>query len=602
MEHDHKNIRELRYLLENYSKDSLSTMKSLHLTEENIVEFPDSKIFSLFGNLTLLSITFSTLNDFNSQIISKYCPKLTKIDLSGCILKSIKQLIPLGNLKVLESLDLSKTTISLDRYFLLSYLLHGHTITETCDRKKKISRAFSFSKSILCKNKPALVPRQGSFPMLQLLNNEIITEDEIETVRPKTEKQAKISFSDKTLKKVKQMNQKILDDKEKFGSFRTLAASNSTQNTKKPRIDTFAQIKLEKKYEMCKDQESEEEDSFIVSQDSQESSDFESWIEAEKEKVNLPGNKEEVEEMLGKSKLLRGKVEKPVERKIYNFDEVSLFMYGKRVQDTQRVNSVCEVLRILNGVKLSFGISEVEIRNRIKNPKDLSLQEMHEFQEILGLDEEIRNLRIQSGFFEWWIKKIEQKHVEFAEHKAIIALHHNRIFNNPLINPKPQEKSKRKRLIIKDPVEPSTFRNTSRKKLVLDEEPKYFVANFSSLFEPSEIKEGETIFIKPIMSFEESLDKLHSQLREKERQFENLSFGDQVLVRLENMKKNIKEREGVRDKLTKLYEQVSKLKKKFEENQTNYFFNMYEKKLDKRELLQKHDFRRFELPTFVFPL
>lgn len=601
MEHDHKNIRELRHLLENYSKDSLSTMKSLHLSEEKISEFPDEKIFSLFSNLALLSITYSALGDFNSFVIVRSCPKLTKIDLTGCVLASVKVLIPLGKLAFLENLNLSRTSICLDRYYLLSYLLHGHTIGETCERKKKIQRAFKLSKSILCKNKPASVPRQGSFPMLTMLSNEVITEDEIETVRPKNEKVQQSAYTDRTLRKVKQTNDKILADREKFGSFRTLIVSS--QYSKKPRIDTFARLKLEKKYEICKDEEIDDEFDSNEQEESREgSSDNESWAETEREKFDLPGNKEEVEELIAKSKILREKAEKPVERKIYNFDEVSLFMYGKGVQDTQRVNSVCEVLRILNGVKLSFGITENEVYNRLKSSKNLSLQDMHEFQTILELDDEIRNLRIQSGFFEWWIKKIEKKHVEFAEHKAIIALHHNRIFNNPNLTDKPKYKSRRRRLIIKSQTEPSTFRNSSRKKLVLDEEPKYFVANFASLFDPQEIKQGETIFIKPIMSFEESIDKLQSQLREKERQFENLTFNEQVLVKLENMKTNIKEREGVRDKLTRLYEQVSKLKKKFEDNQAEYFYNMYEKKLNKRELLQKHDYRKFELPTFVFPL
>jgi hypothetical protein len=595
MENDHKNIREFSYLLENFSKESLNTMKTLHLNDETITEFPDSKFFSLFSKITTLSMTFCTFNDFKASSITRSCLLLKKIDLTGCFLPSIQSIVPLGKLNFLEELNLSQSSITLDRYYLLSYLFHGHTIIATAKPKKKIQRAFPISKSILCQNKPAPVPREGNFPRLQLVNRKIITESEVESVTPKKPKPLKVEFSDPILEKVKKTNEKILKDKEKFGSLRVLL-NPSSQTSNKPHVDTFERVIKEKQLitlETSKSSSSE----FPESKENSSSED--DWMMENPYKTYVPKNKEETEDFLKHCKSTRELASKPIEKKLYNFQEVCFFMYGKIVQEPSKVNSVCEVLRIVNGVKQNNGISEQEVYARLKNPKNLSIDDMHQFQQILLLDDEIRSMRLQSAYFEWWIKKIEKKHVEFAEHKAILALHKNRVFNNPNIGT--HEKT-RKRLVRQKSSEKDSLVSIRNKKIILDQEPQYFEANFSKLFDSAEIKQGPVYFIKPIVSFEESIEKVHNQLLERERQFENLSFGDKVLVKLEKLKNNIKEREGLRDRLSQLFDQVLKLKKKFQENQVEYFYNMYEKKLDKREALKNHDYRKFELPTFIFPI
>ena len=376
--------------------------------------------------------------------------------------------------------------------------------------------------------------------------------------------------------------------------------SSATQQSLKPRVDTFERIKKEKTYPTCISNESPPPSS--SSSINLSSSSDTDWIAEDPYKLFVPKSKEEAQDFLQKCKSTREAASKPIDKKLYTFQEVCTFMYGRLVQETQKVNSVCEVLRIVNGVKQNNGISEQEVFSRLKNPKNLSVEDIYEFQQILLLDDEIRSMRLQSAYFEWWIKKIEKKHIEFAEHKAILALHRNRVFNNPLLGAV-QEKSMKKRIVIKDrnsEKDSSALRNI--KKIVDDTEPQYFEANFWKYFDPKEIKQGETYFIKPIMSFEESIGRLHCQIVERERHFENLSFGDKVLVKLEKLKKNIKEREGLRDRLNVLFEQVTKLKKKFQENQAEYLYNMYEKKLDRREVLKNHDYKRFELPSFVFPI
>ena len=601
MENDHKNIRELCYLLDNYSKDSLATMKSLHLNDEIVSEFPDHKLFSLFHSILSLSMTYCLFQDLKPLSIVRGCPNLKKIDLTGSQIPSIKSLIPLGKLQYLEELNLSKSSIILDRYYLLSYLLHGHTIIATAPRKRKIQRAFPLSKSILCQNKPAPVPRACNFPRLQIVNCKVITEEEVESVQPRQVKPPSIVVDDPVLSKVKRTNDKILRDKEQFGSFRTLMSS-ATQASLKPRVDTFERINKEKSYPTCASDDSPPASSSSSVHLSSSSSSDTDWIAEDPYKLFVPKSKEEAQEFLTKCKAAREAAEKPIEKKLYTFHEVCSFMYGRLVQETHKVNSVCEVLRIVNGVKQNNGISEQEVFNRLKNPKNLTVEDIYEFQQILLLDDEIRSMRLQSAYFEWWIKKIEKKHIEFAEHKAILALHRNRVFNNPLLGAA-QEKSVKKRVVIKDrnsEKDSSALRNV--KRIVDDAEPQYYEANFAKYFDPKEIKQGETYFIKPIMSFEESIGRLHSQIVERERHFENLSFGDKVLVKLEKLKKNIKEREGLRDRLNALFEQVTKLKKKFQENQAEYLYNIYEKKLDRREVLKNHDYRRFELPTFVFPV
>ena len=52
------------------------------------------------------------------------------------------------------------------------------------------------------------------------------------------------------------------------------------------------------------------------------------------------------------------------------------------------------------------------------------------------------------------------------------------------------------------------------------------------------------------------LEMLQNRLKEKEREYENLSFGNKVLWKLEKIKQNINDRDVIREKLKNLYETI----------------------------------------------
>ena len=278
-------------------------------------------------------------------------------------------------------------------------------------------------------------------------------------------------------------------------------------------------------------------------------------------------------------------------------------MYNKIVSNIKEVHCVCDVLSIVNNVKYNHSITEKDVNNILKyQTKDLSIEDMDLLQKIVQLDDDIKNLRLKNSYFEWWLKKIEKKNIEFAEHQAILILHKNRIFNNPLLGDEPQRnliRKKRNKIVIKN----NLIQEKTHKKLILkDEEQLYANIDFSEMFHPAEVKTGSVIFIQPIVKLENMLEMLQNRLKEKEREYENLSFGNKVLWKLEKIKQNINDRDVIREKLKNLYEETIKLKKIFLENEANFFHNYHEKKIDYHELMKNHNFFKIELPKFIFPI
>mmetsp|Transcript_3250 Transcript_3250/g.2990 ORF Transcript_3250/g.2990 Transcript_3250/m.2990 type:complete len:115 (+) Transcript_3250:276-620(+) len=102
-------------------------------------------------------------------------------------------------------------------------------------------------------------------------------------------------------------------------------------------------------------------------------------------------------------------------------------------------------------------------------------------------------------------------------------------------------------------------------KEVIEKDEHFSSIDFKSLFKDPNVKEGPVIYIKPILKLETMLEHLHTQLREKEKEFEELSYDDKVMLRLQRIKKNIAEREIMRDRLKSLYSQVEKMKLEFQE-------------------------------------
>lgn len=197
---DHYNIEALKHLFKNFSREALTTMKSLTINKEEIIKFPPLGTLQIFRSLEELVITNCKINDFPTDIIVMSMPLLKKIDLRNNNFISVKVLLPLGELSHLEELNIQGNPLNLlsHRISLLQALLFPkHKIRFkllTCytasyktirePKKIMIRDARSVTSIILNSSKPAKVPRKGMFSMLKILNNEVITEDEVNSSRP----------------------------------------------------------------------------------------------------------------------------------------------------------------------------------------------------------------------------------------------------------------------------------------------------------------------------------------------------------------------------------------------------------------------------------
>jgi hypothetical protein len=165
-------------------------------------------------------------------------------------------------------------------------------------------------------------------------------------------------------------------------------------------------------------------------------------------------------------------------------------MYGKIVHETSQVNSVCDVLSIVNGIKNYSGITDIEVYRMLKsNFKSLSFDDVVLFQEILLLDEDMKNMKLKNAYFEWWLHKLEKRHIDYAEHCAILTLHKNRIFNNPLLGAQPPPQSKKVKIFFKEnPLATQIMsKNPKRRKLLVEDEQQYATVDFPGMFNEKEV-------------------------------------------------------------------------------------------------------------------
>ena len=394
---NHKNIDSLKYLLQNFNREALSTMKSLTISNEKILEFPEAKVFSLFSNILNLSITYCTFACFPSKLIVSAMPTIQALNLESCNISSVKSLRPLGELLNLMELNLSKNPIIIDRLSTLKSLLYyKNSIYTTQGVEKNSKKTIKPSVLVLRKINPAKVPRPLPFPMLSILNNTVINEEEISIISPSAISQVMPKYSDSILDKVKQKNNFILKEKERYGSLKNFLVNRPIVTERNPRVDTLKGV-YETKRRVFHSSSSEEDISESFDSTSSYSTIKTNAFHYEK----LPNNKEKINELLKANKKIRENAMKAVIKKTYTYEEVSLFMYNKLVHETDQINAVCDVLSIVNGVKKNYGITEHEVYHRLQeNSSKMTIDDMDNYQKIMLLDDDIKNAKLKNAYFE----------------------------------------------------------------------------------------------------------------------------------------------------------------------------------------------------------
>ena len=204
-QYDHCNIESLRFLFANYSRKAIEVMKSLTIAEQDIPRFPGYYTWAIFRNVEDLDLHGCKLESLPSLTLVKALPMLTKLNLSRNALTTVSDVVPFGTLRSLSELNLKENPIpfvdhrikliqsllfplSLVRFKISKYAAgeyHRSSASATSTPLKKRTKSYTGIRQFLgLRRKPAKVPRVGHFPMLSVVNEQQITEDEVSSAKP----------------------------------------------------------------------------------------------------------------------------------------------------------------------------------------------------------------------------------------------------------------------------------------------------------------------------------------------------------------------------------------------------------------------------------
>lgn len=207
---DHCNIESLRHLFSSYSRKALETLKVLTLAEQDVPRFPGYGTWAVFRSLEDLDLHACGLETVPGVVFVQALPGLKKLNLSRNRLTGVGELRALGKLKRLGDLNLLDNPIPFvtHRITLLQSLLFPMTEvrfkfskyllgeyrqstfkpppTPRSHRTKSYTGIRQFLQLL---RKPDKLPRAGLFPMLGVLNDQVITEDEVKSAKPYREEE-----------------------------------------------------------------------------------------------------------------------------------------------------------------------------------------------------------------------------------------------------------------------------------------------------------------------------------------------------------------------------------------------------------------------------
>ena len=225
----------------------------------------------------------------------------------------------------------------------------------------------------------------------------------------------------------------------------------------------------------------------------------------------------------------------------------------------------------------------------------------------------------KSATLDWWLNKIEKKQLKLAEHKAILTLHKRRVFGDPKWKTAGSSTWRNEYLPNKKVILPHKADNSLEVKVPANkqasavfrmaenhlkktgrevyEKPDYLPkVNYRGLLKEcypniEELMDKPRQIIKPIQTLEHIMEQYETRIKEKEKEFETLTYDEKVWMRLTDIKRNIAEREKMRENLDHIMIQVHQLMSKFMENNKKYYSSSpKEEKLNIHDYLKRKDF------------
>jgi hypothetical protein len=231
---DNGHILALRTLFHNFSIEALGTMQTLTIANEEVTKLPPLTTLTVFRSLTQLNIRNCKLKAVPAGSILQAFPLLTHVDLSSNSLTSVMSVLPLGELKHLTHLNLLRNPLALlgHRINLIQAIVYPehkqHFKVSKCLSASymNIPRTANYSTARTTRTfqrvvrKAAPVPREGSFPMLQVLCEEDLMDDEMTSAKPYDDEvlltPAKTFSKSPLMTRHRAKNEEILSNRAKF--------------------------------------------------------------------------------------------------------------------------------------------------------------------------------------------------------------------------------------------------------------------------------------------------------------------------------------------------------------------------------------------------
>ena len=91
----------------------------LTLTKTGSVNLPPIRCLNLLPNLKILNLSQNRINRFDAKILTKGASQLVKLDITGNLIEILDDLVELGSMKCMETLDFRNNPVSLMVFFLL---------------------------------------------------------------------------------------------------------------------------------------------------------------------------------------------------------------------------------------------------------------------------------------------------------------------------------------------------------------------------------------------------------------------------------------------------------------------------------------------------
>lgn len=97
----------------------------LALTKTGSVNLPTIRCLNLLPNLIILNLSQNKINKFDAKILTKGASQLVELDITENLIDSLDDLVELGSMKCLKTLDFRNNPVSFSVFLIIDFSKNG---------------------------------------------------------------------------------------------------------------------------------------------------------------------------------------------------------------------------------------------------------------------------------------------------------------------------------------------------------------------------------------------------------------------------------------------------------------------------------------------